>query len=127
MSSNETPVSEIMTSPIRTVGSDVTIVEAARDLTEHGIGSLLVVDDHIEGIVTETDIVVSVADETDPATSIAAVMSSPVVTARPTESVGAAGRRMAKNDVKKLPVTQDGEPLGIVTTTDLAHFTARSR
>lgn len=131
MSTRETPVSEIMTSPIRTVESDLTIAEAADELTDHHIGSLLVASERgegkrIEGIVTETDVVASVALGTDPATSIAEVMSSPVVTARPTESIGRAGRRMAKNGVKKLPITEDGEPVGIVTTTDLAHFATRS-
>jgi signal-transduction protein with cAMP-binding, CBS, and nucleotidyltransferase domain len=33
---------------------------------------------------------------------------------------------MAKNSVKKLPVTEDGDPIGVVTTTDLAHFTTES-
>lgn len=53
-------------------------------------------------------------------------MSDPVVTIRPTDSVGDAGERMGQNTVKKLPVTEDGEPVGIVTTTDLAHFLPNS-
>ena len=132
MSTRDTPVSEIMTSPIRTVTEDLTIADAATELTDYHIGSLLVVTEHdagtrIEGIVSEADVVASVAQGTDPGTEIAAVMSSPVVTVRPTESVGDAGRRMAKNGVKKLPVTENGDPVGIVTTTDLAHFATRSR
>jgi CBS domain-containing protein len=88
--------------------------------TEHGEGK------RIEGVVTETDVVASVARATDPETPITEVMSSPVVTVRPTESIGTAGRRMAKNGVKKLPVTEKGDPVGIVTTTDLAHFATES-
>jgi len=34
---------------------------------------------------------------------------------------------MGQNGVKKLPVTDDGEPVGIVTTTDLAHFLPHHR
>ena len=131
MSASETPISEIMTSPIRTVEGDLTIVEAASELTDRHIGSLLVAAEQsdgkrIEGIVTETDVVASVARATDPETAVAEVMSSPVVTARPTDSIETAGSRMAKNEVKKLPVTERGDPIGIVTTTDLAHFTSRS-
>ena len=132
MSTRDTPVSEIMTSPIRTVTEDRTIAEAATELTDYHIGSLLVVTEQdagkrIEGIVSETDVVASVARGTDPGTRVVDVMSSPVVTVRPTDSVGIAGRRMAKNGVKKLPVTENGDPVGIVTTTDLAHFATRSR
>jgi CBS domain-containing protein len=131
MSTRDSPVSEIMTSPIKTVEGDLTIADAADELTDHHIGSLLVAaerdgGERIEGIVTETDVVASVARGTDPDTSVADVMSSPVVTARPTDSIGQAGRRMAKNGVKKLPITENGDLVGIVTTTDLAHFATRS-
>ncbi|MEF8886684.1 MAG: CBS domain-containing protein, partial [Haloarculaceae archaeon] len=60
-------------------------------------------------------------------TTVAEIMSEPVVTIRPGESVRVAGERMGHNGVKKLPVTEDGEPVGIVTTTDLAHFVPRNR
>lgn len=131
MSSRDTPVSEIMTSPIRTVEADRTIAQAAGELVDQHIGSLLVAAEReegkrIEGILTETDIVASVAGGIDPETAVGEVMSSPVVTVRPTESISAAGRRMAKNSVKKLPVTEDGDPIGVLTTTDLAHFAAES-
>ena len=131
MPSRETPISEIMTSPIRTVAADLTIAQAAGELVDHHIGSLLVAADRedgerIDGILTETDVVASVARGIDPATAISEVMSSPVVTVRPSESISTAGRRMAKNSVKKLPVTEDGDPVGVVTTTDLAHFATSS-
>ena len=124
----DTPISEIMNAPVRTVDAETTIAAAARDLTEHGIGSLVVGEERIEGIVTETDIVKSVGEGLDPtATPIADLMSDPVVTIRPTDSVEAAGERMGHNTVKKLPVTEGGTPVGIVTTTDLAHFLPRHR
>lgn len=124
----DTPVSDIMNSPVRMVDGETTIAAAARDLTEHGIGSLVVGEERIEGIVTETDIVASVGEGIDPtSTPVSALMSDPVVTIRPTDSVGTAGERMGKNTVKKLPVTEDGRAVGIVTTTDLAHFLPRQR
>lgn len=124
----DTPVNDVMTTPIRTVTGETTIAVAARALTDQGIGSLIVGEERIEGIVTETDIVGSVADGLDPTeTAVAELMSDPVVTIRPTDSVGDAGERMGQNTVKKLPVTEDGEPVGIVTTTDLAHFLPQQR
>ncbi|WP_340098511.1 cyclic nucleotide-binding/CBS domain-containing protein [Salinibaculum salinum] len=125
---DETPVSEIMSSPVITVSQDTTVAEAAGVLADEHVGSLVVGDDIIEGIITETDIVRAVGDGLDlSATTVADIMSDPVVTIRPHEAVRTAGERMGHNGVKKLPVTENGEPVGIVTTTDLAHFFPRNR
>jgi len=124
----ETPVEEIMTSPVVTVTADTSVAEAARLLAEKRIGSLIVGEEIIDGIVTETDVVRAVGERLDlESTSVAEICTDPVVTIRPHESVRVAGERMGHNAVKKLPVTEDGEPVGIVTTTDLAHFVPRNR
>ena len=123
MSSEEidTPVSEVMTTPVRTIEPDATVVEAAATLTEAGIGSLVVGNERIDGILTESDVVGSVANGRDPtATTVADLMSDPVVTIRPDETIRVAGERMGHNGVKKLPVAEEGRAAGIVTTTDLA-------
>jgi CBS domain-containing protein len=126
--SEETAVSEIMSSPVVTVTQETTVAEAAGVLADEHVGSLVVGDDIVEGIVTETDIVRAVGEGIDLAsTTVANIMSDPVVTIRPHEAVRAAGERMGHNGVKKLPVTEDGKPVGIVTTTDLAHFFPRNR
>ena len=128
MSEEETPVEEIMSSPVATVTSDTTITEAAQVLRENSIGSLVVGDDIIEGIITETDVVGAVSEGLDlDSTAVEEIMTDPVVTVRPHEAVHVAGERMGHNAVKKLPVTEDGKPVGIVTTTDLAHFFPRNR
>ena len=117
----DTPVREVMTTPVQTVDPDTTIAEAARTLAAAGIGSLVVGEDRIDGIVTESDIVESVADERDPAqTTVAELMTDPVVTITPTETIRVAGERMGHNGVKKLPVAEGGKAIGIITTTDLA-------
>lgn len=128
MSEIETTVDEIMTSPPRSIAGDATVATAARELTRRGIGSLIVGEDRIDGIITETDVVAGIGEERDlTTTSVEELMSSPVVTARPTDTVRRAGELMGKNRVKKLPVTEEGRPVGIVTTTDLAHFVPRQR
>jgi CBS domain-containing protein len=126
--SDETPVSDIMSSPVITVTQDTTVAEAAGIFADEHVGSLVVGDDIIEGIVTETDIVRAVGDGLDLSeTAVSDIMSDPVVTIRPHEAVRSAGERMGHNGVKKLPVTEEGKPVGIVTTTDLAHFFPRNR
>jgi CBS domain-containing protein len=123
MTDSDTPVRDIMNDPVRQIDPDETVAAAARTLTDEGIGSLVVGDDPIQGILTEGDIVESVANDADPREAVVAdLMSDPVVTIRPDESVAEAGERMGNNGVKKLPVTEDGRVVGIVTTTDLATF-----
>jgi len=125
---DETPVREIMSAPVETVSKDTTAEEASRVFAEEGIGSLIIGTDPIGGIVTEYDVVASVGKGRDPAeTTVGDLMSDPVVTIRPDDTVATAGERMGQNGVKKLPVTDDGEPVGIVTTTDLAHFLPHHR
>ena len=128
MTNTERSVEDLMNAPVKTISADASIVEAATVLGEHGIGSLVVGEDPVAGILTEGDIVESVAAERDLATTtVADVMSEPVVTVRPDVSVATAGERMGNNGVKKLPVTQGGSVVGIVTTTDLAHHFPRQR
>ncbi len=128
MTRSDTPVRDLMNAPVETIPPDATAVQAAAALTERGIGSLVVGEDPIDGIVTEGDIVAGVAAGEDlTETTVADLMSDPVVTARPDESVAATGERMGNNGVKKLPVTEDGRVVGIVTTTDLAHHLPRRR
>jgi signal-transduction protein with cAMP-binding, CBS, and nucleotidyltransferase domain len=128
MSRKGTPVSEIMSSPVQTVTEDTTIAEAADVLTTEQIGSLVIGEDIICGIVTNTDIVRTVGADIDPMEAmVTEIMSDPVVTMRPHEAVHVAGERMGHNNVKRLPVTEDGQPVGIVTTTDLAYFFPKNR
>lgn len=117
----DTLVEDVMTTPVETVAIETTVAEAATRLSEAGIGSLVVGEERVDGIVTETDVVRSVAEGRDPTgTTVGDLMSDPVVTIRPTDTVRQAGERMGSNGVKKLPVTEDGVAVGIVTTTDLA-------
>lgn len=122
MTEEDANVEAVMSSPVETVSADATMAEAARLLDEKGIGSLVVGEDRIDGIVTETDVVAAVGAERDPSTPVSELMSDPVVTVRPSETVRAAAERMGKNGVKKLPVVEDGSPVGVVTTTDLALY-----
>lgn len=120
MTEEDSNVEELMTSPVQTVSPDATMAEAARRLDEQGIGSLVVGEGRIDGIITETDVVAAVGEGLDPETPVSELMSDPVVSIQPTETLRAAAERMGHNGVKKLPVVEDGAAVGIVTTTDLA-------
>ena len=114
------PVREIMNSPVRTVDYDMAVTDAARILSRRDIGSLVVENGEIEGIVTESDIVEAVGAEHDTdRMTVGRLMTKTVLTVDSTESIEVACERMRANEVKKLPVTEGEDLVGIVTTTDI--------
>ena len=120
----ETPVSEIMSTPVERIDGSDSVVAAAQALTDREIGSLVVGTDEIEGIITESDVVASVASKVDPETQVTELLSDPVVTITADATVSQAGAQMGEHNIKRLPVTEGvgGDPIGIVTTTDLAGY-----
>jgi CBS domain-containing protein len=116
-------VEQIMTRDPRTVSASDTIVDAARVMNESDIGDVVVVDgDKVRCIVTDRDIVVrAVAEGRDPqSTSVGDVCTSDLVTIEPGASVDDALQKMRDADIRRLPVVQDGRPVGIVSLGDLA-------
>jgi len=119
----ETTVTELMTSPVLTVGREATLDEVADGMTDLGIKSVVVIDDDCApaGILTSTDFVRAARDGRAPAdTSVAEYMATDVLTVGPDEPVAAAADRMTTNDLAHLPVLEDGNVVGILTSTDIA-------
>jgi CBS domain-containing protein len=124
----EKTVSMAMSDAVETVTADTTATAAANQLRQKEVGSLVVLaDGAIRGIVAESDFVALVGEGVDPATPVSAFMSTPVVTVDPETPLATAATTMREEGVKKLPVVADGDLVGVVTTTDLAHFLPRYR
>jgi CBS domain-containing protein len=120
MDALDASVREAMTTPLVTVDGDRPLGDAAGQFGRHGVGSLVVVAGGHEGIVTERDVVAAVAAGIDPSTTpVRDVMSAPLVTIPVSATLGEAVEAMNARGVEHLPVVEDGEPVGIVTTTDL--------
>ncbi|WP_436909419.1 MaoC/PaaZ C-terminal domain-containing protein [Halosimplex marinum] len=110
-------VTELM-EEAETAPTDESALAVARRLDEPGVEAVVVVDaGEVVGIVTESDVVALVADERDPQGLTAAdVLSSPVHTAAPDESVVDAAERLRAHGIGVLPVVDGGELIGVVTT-----------
>ncbi|EMA00724.1 CBS domain-containing protein [Haloarcula vallismortis] len=117
-------VREIMRTPVETISPDAPVIEAARRLRDEDIGSLVVESDgDCVGIITESDVVAVAAVEGDTrALSVSDVMAETLVTVTPDADIETAVERLRTNNVKKLPVVEDGELVGIVTTTDISDY-----
>lgn len=114
-------VYEVMTSKPKTVSQDTKIIECAKKMKEHEIGSLLIKDGKmVVGIITEDDMVRKViANNMDLNTPVKEVMVKDLVTIEPKEDIYKAIKKMAENGVKQLPVTEDGKLMGMLTWKDV--------
>ena len=117
-------VREIMSEGAVTVGPDEPVAAAARLMQRGNLGAVPVCDSagRLRGLVTDRDIVLRcVAAESDPErTSVREIMSRGIVTADAGEPLESAAGRMAREQLRRLPVTENGRVVGMVSLCDLA-------
>jgi len=116
-------VREVMTPGVVAVRPDASLVEAARLMRTQDIGDVVVADgQRIVGMLTDRDITVrAVAEGDDPAVdSAASVCTRDPVLLAPDDPVPAAVALMRAHAVRRLPVVEDGLPVGMVSLGDLA-------
>jgi CBS domain-containing protein len=111
-----------MSANVVSIDSEATVKEAASKMAQQEIGSLVVMEQNKPvGIVTERDLLsrVLALGRNAEATQVKMVMSKPLICARPDMDVAEATRFMVAKGIKKLPITQEGHLIGILTLTDL--------
>ena len=116
-------VNEIMTHDPRTIDAGGTLVDAARQMADGDVGAVIVTDDGgIAGIITDRDIVVrAIAEGRDPgSTQVRDASTANPTTLAPDQSIDDAIRIMREQDIRRIPVVQDGRPVGILSIGDLA-------
>ncbi|MFJ3583169.1 CBS domain-containing protein [Streptomyces sp. NPDC090127] len=120
-------VADLMTPTAVAVQPGTPFKEIARLLDEYGITAVPVVDEANRpiGVVSEADLLRRHAAKDGPSTA-AAMMSSPVVVARPSWTAVEAARLMERHRVKRLPVVDAGGHLiGVLSRSDLLQLFLR--
>ena len=118
-----TTVKDIMETEIVTVTLKDNVYEIALKMKQHDIGFIPVVEGkQLIGVVTDRDLVVrGYAEKHSGSTAVKEVMSDQkVVTVPSTTTVDEAARLMAKNQIRRLPVVDNNELVGVVAIGDLA-------
>jgi CBS domain-containing protein len=119
-----TKVKDVMTGRPFCVSPDTPIAEVAEVMEREDIGSIPVLDgDHLEGIVTDRDIVIrAIAKGKDPrGMPVREVFTRDVVAVRADEDLGNAMKVMADYQVRRLPVVDDENHLiGVLAQADIA-------
>ncbi|MGA4838690.1 CBS domain-containing protein [Streptomyces sp. G45] len=116
-------VREVMTTGVVAVSPDASLVEAAQLMRAQGIGDVVVAGEgRVLGVLTDRDITTrAVADGADPLTVSAQAVCTPnPVVVGPDDEVSAAVGLMRDHAVRRLPVVEDGQPIGMVSIGDLA-------
>ena len=115
---------DIMTNPVIRINPDESVAVAARTLERYNIGALPVCgsDGRLCGLVTDRDIVTRclAAGRAPAATTVRDVMTSKVIAARPDMEANLAASLMGREQIRRLPVMENGKLCGMVSLGDLA-------
>jgi CBS domain-containing protein len=115
-------VRDIMSKDCVTVTLQDNVYEIALKMKQHDIGFVAVVEGKkLIGVVTDRDLVVrGYAEKHSGSTAVDQVITKDIATITPDTSVEEAAKIMAKDQIRRLPVVENGELVGIVAIGDLA-------
>jgi CBS domain-containing protein len=116
-------VRDAMTESPRSIGASESVVDAARLMRDEHIGSLPITDDEqLVGMITDRDITTRVVAEAADArtTSVGDVYSQDLVSIESDRDLEEAVQLMARHQLRRLPVVEDGKLVGIVAQADIA-------
>jgi CBS domain-containing protein len=115
-------VRDMMTENIATVTPTQSIQEAATLMSQYNVGSIPVVEGgQVRGIITDRDITLrSTAQGLDSTTPVSQVMSTSIVTGNPNMNVQEAASLMSEKQIRRLPIVENNQLVGMVALGDLA-------
>jgi len=111
-------VRDVMTRPVITEDENTPVDRIVKEMAELGIGSVVITRrGEPVGIITERDIALKVILKEKKASELSArdIMSTPLMTISPDSPVEEACRIFAERNIKRLPVVDEGVPVGIVS------------
>ncbi|MEI8309055.1 MAG: NADP-dependent isocitrate dehydrogenase [Chloroflexales bacterium] len=120
-------VGAIMTRTVVAVPGAATLHEVAQHMQARGIHSVIVKPDAIGrwGIMTMRDIlkkIVAIGSATN-GVAVDQITTRPLITTTPDISITACAQLMLDNNIRRVVVTEADEPIGIISDTDIFHFT----
>jgi CBS domain-containing protein len=116
-------IRDVMTANPASCEPSTTVVDAARVMAQEDVGPVPIVEGgRVVGLVTDRDLVVRVlAEGRDPtSTTIGEIASADLVTVQPDSDLNEALNLMAQNQVRRLPVVEGDQLVGIVAQADVA-------
>ena len=119
-------IKDCMCGEVYCVKPETKVYEIAKLMNENHIGCVPVCDQNncIVGVITDRDIILrSVACDKDVKNTPASeIMTCNVCTCTQNDDINEAERKMAKNQIRRIPVVDNNKVIGILTLGDLAHY-----
>jgi CBS domain-containing protein len=116
-------VKDVMSSPVVTIEENAPVNEVAELMDKHGLGCVIVTSKEGKpiGIITERDLVARVLAKNAMPSSVKAgeVMTSPLITIEPDETIHEAARRMSRLNIRRLGVVYKGQLVGLLSSKDI--------
>jgi CBS domain-containing protein len=116
-------VKDVMSSPVVTTEEEAPSNKVAHLMDENDLGCVIVTNKEGKplGIITERDLVIRVLAKNLKPDAVKAkeIMTTPLVTIEPEETISEAARRMSKLDIRRLGVLYKGELVGLVSSKDI--------
>ena len=116
-------LSEIMSDPVINISPEETVSVASRMLEHYNIGAMPVcsVNGKLCGMLTDRDIVIRcLAAGKDPqTTAVREIMTTKVYVARPGMDVSLAAGLMGREQIRRMPVMENGQLCGMVSIGDM--------
>ena len=120
-------VRDIMSRPPITAKESDTAMTAAKLMTKHDVGCIIIVDKagKPSGIITERDIVERVASKNlvPSDVKVTEAMSKPIIGVLPSTRVNEAAKQMNQSRIRRLAVIDGGKLVGILTMKDILEVT----
>ncbi len=120
-------VKDVMSSPVITVDETETVDKVAQYMDTHQLGCIIVTDKDGRplGIITERDLTTRVLAKNKLASKLKAknVMTTPLITISPDETLSNAARQMSRLNVRRLGVIYKGDLVGIISSKDILAIT----
>lgn len=107
---------------VYSLSAGASVLDAIRMMAEHHIGSVMVMENgRLQGIVTERDYArkVILLGRSSSETPLSDIMSSPVLTVKPTDTVTYCMTLMTDRKIRHLPVLDGDDLLGLISIGDL--------
>jgi len=114
---------EIMTSGVVTAGLDADLLKVARLMRDHNVGSVVLCDSEGQpaAMITDRDLAIRALAEDRPGSEPARDHASrPLVTGEPDMDLEEAAALMVQHRIRRLPIVDGDDLLGIVTLDDIA-------
>ena len=114
---------QIMTPGVITADAGADLLTVAQLMRDHSVGSVVICDPDggPAAMVTDRDLTVrALAEQRSAAEPVAEHASRPLITGEPAMDLEEAAALMVQHRVRRLPVVEDGDLVGIVTLDDIA-------